>query len=180
MVIKYPKIIAPITIVRIIVVDFNVSINASWILLKLYLRISNPTIKVAKAPKAPASVGVTLPAYIPPIPIITITKVGQMLFNELHFSLMDAASFILGAISGFIFTRITIVATYPNAVITPGIIPAISNCPTPVSVVIPYSTNPTLGRSMTARVPQILLLTIAHLLLYLSIISPGQVSPTSG
>src|SRR5699024_11593879 len=97
--IKYQKIYENINILRIIVVDFNVSINASWILLKLYLRISNPTIKVAKAPKAPASVGVTMPAYIPPITIITITKVGQMLFNELNFSLIDAASFILGAIS---------------------------------------------------------------------------------
>src|SRR5699024_3884279 len=137
MVIKYPKIIAPITIVRIIVVDFNVSINAYCLLIKLYFLIINPTIKVAKYTKEPPYLGVTMHVYIPPITIITITKVGQMLFNELNFSLIDAASFILGAISGFIFTRITIVATYPNAVITPGIIPAISNCPTPVSVVIP-------------------------------------------
>jgi len=84
---KYPKIMAPMIIVKIIVVTFMAPATAFLNELRVILLKTRGMTKAPKAPQAAASVGVANPAYIDPITTEAKRIKAQSGRRELHRSL---------------------------------------------------------------------------------------------
>ena len=119
---------APTRMIAIIAVVEMVSSNDSVRFLRFNRFDSRAMIREARAPTEPASVGVTMPEYIPPTTNVNIRAIPHISLNE-SIVVFQLTPWDLLPSFGFIAARIVIIEMKTVAVSTPGRNPAINVFP---------------------------------------------------